>query len=273
MEVCGFHEGSHLIFGLEQSKLRRNYLSGIRVSKELAWSDLKNSYKRTSLGPWWGTITSGVMIATLWLVFGNLFAVESYFTYLATGILLWTLVSGPLGSAPYVFASNENLIRSTSLPLWTYLSRGMLKQLFVFAHSFALIPIVVFINLGELPETAIWFVLSMPLVALNMFWLTSLIAFLSTRYRDVAPIVVSVTTVLFYLTPIFWKPDILHSGVRELFLDWNPMYYMLNLLREPWLGNQPRAIDWIVVLCMTALGGVFFRLIYRAFQHRVVFWL
>jgi lipopolysaccharide transport system permease protein len=251
------------------AELRRH----IRVAAILAVVDLRNSYRRTSLGPIWGTVTSGVLIVTLWSVFGNLFPDSSYFSYLALGILLWSLVSGPLAASSTIFSGNENLIRSTDLPLWTYFLRMILKYLLVFAHSFLIVPFVVIFSGGEIALSALWFLLSLPLVVLNVFWISSLLAFLSTRFRDFAQIVNNVTVVLFYLTPVFWKPDILHPTSRESFLAWNPFYYLINLLREPWLGHAPRNEDWVAGLLMGILGMAVLILVYRSFKHRVIFWL
>ena len=245
----------------------------LRIASTLAYSDLKNSYRRTSLGPIWGTVTSGVLILTLWSVFGNLFPDASYFSYLALGILLWSLISGPLAASSSIFSGNENLIRSTDIPLWTYLLRMMLKYLLVFAHSFVIVPIVVLFSGEVFPISSLLFLLSFPIAVLNVFWISSLLAFLSTRFRDFAPIIANVTLVLFYMTPIFWKPDILHPTTRESFLAWNPFYYLLNLLREPWLGNAPRIEDWAVGLLMAALGMLLLVFVYRSLRHRVIFWL
>src|SRR5476651_1306074 len=40
----------------------------------LGWQDIKQRYKRSKVGPFWLTISMGVMIATIGLVFGNLFS-------------------------------------------------------------------------------------------------------------------------------------------------------------------------------------------------------
>lgn len=239
----------------------------------LAWVDVRNSFKRTSLGPFWSTINSGVMIFTLWAVFGHLFTDSGYFPYLATGIIFWSLISGPIAAASSVFTSNESLIRSTPLPIWSYVARTIAKYFFVFGHSFIVIPIVVLVSFGEISRTAWLSALSFAIVIGNVVWFTSTIAFLSTRYRDFGPIVGNIMTVLFYLTPIFWKPDILHPTFRESFLAWNPFYYLTNLLREPWLGNAPSFSDWAVGLSALVIGALVNTFIYLKLKNRVAFWL
>jgi ABC-type polysaccharide/polyol phosphate export permease len=39
----------------------------------LGWQDLRNSYQRTLLGPWWITLALGLQITAIGLLFGLLF--------------------------------------------------------------------------------------------------------------------------------------------------------------------------------------------------------
>ena len=64
-----------------------------------------------------------------------------------------------------------------------------------------------------------------------------LIGLLSTRYRDVAQIVKSGMQVLFFITPILWKPGRDMSD-NSLAIALNPLYYIVNVPRELALGNM-----------------------------------
>ena len=39
----------------------------------LGWQDIKQRYRRSAFGPFWLTISMGVMIGTIGIVFGNIF--------------------------------------------------------------------------------------------------------------------------------------------------------------------------------------------------------
>lgn len=248
-------------------------LYNLTVMHTLATRDVKNSYKRTRLGPWWGVVTSCVMIVTLWAVFGYLFTEEGYFGYLASGILLWGLVNGVLSAAGSIFIANESLIRSLELPAWVYIGRTLEKSFLIFLHALPLVPASILLTGGEISWEVLWFLPGLVVVVLNLIWMAGTIGIVATRFRDLGPIIASVIIVLFYMTPLFWKPDILHPTARDVFLDWNIFYYLINLLRQPWLGSAPRLEDWAIGLAFALLGWLSFMLIYRVFSHRIPFWL
>jgi ABC-type polysaccharide/polyol phosphate export permease len=245
----------------------------VKVMHSLAVRDLKNSYKRTKLGPLWGVITSGVMVLSLWMVFGYLFTEKGYFGYMASGILLWSFVSGALSAAGSTFIASESLIRSLALPAWVYIGRSLEKTMLIFLHSLPLVPISIVLTGGALTLEVIWFIPGLALVFLNITWISGLIAFAGTRYRDLNPVVSSIVLVMFYLTPLFWRPDILHPTIRELFLSWNLFNSFINLLREPWLGSCPGQEYWIGASVCAFVGWSIFLLVYRRFNHRIPFWL
>ena len=57
--------------------------------------DVKLRYRRTLLGPFWLTLSFGVSVAALTLVYSMLFKVTAgtYFTYLIVGLAVWGLIS------------------------------------------------------------------------------------------------------------------------------------------------------------------------------------
>ncbi|WZB62546.1 hypothetical protein WJ970_03120 [Achromobacter xylosoxidans] len=57
----------------------------------LGWQDVRQRYRRSMLGPFWLTISMGVMIGTIGLVFGQIFKAptEEYLPFLAVGLILW----------------------------------------------------------------------------------------------------------------------------------------------------------------------------------------
>src|SRR5579862_2837418 len=76
-------------------------LSGLqewRIWLLLAWQDVKLRYRRSTLGPFWITLSMAVTIYTMGLLYGRLFKLDlsHYYPFLAASILAWSLLSSLL---------------------------------------------------------------------------------------------------------------------------------------------------------------------------------
>ncbi|VUC88029.1 ABC transporter permease [Salmonella sp. NCTC 11881] len=66
-----------------------------------------------------------------------------------------------------------------------------------------------------------------------------ILAIFCTRYRDMGPVVQSVVTLCFFITPIIWTSEQLPKGRKE-FVDYNIFYYFMEMLRKTINGNCTR---------------------------------
>lgn len=59
------------------------------LAATLGWQDIKQRYRRSKVGPFWITISMGVMIASIGIVFGQIFnsPMKEYLPHLAAGII------------------------------------------------------------------------------------------------------------------------------------------------------------------------------------------
>ena len=62
-----------------------------RLACSLGWLDIKLRYRGSALGPFWLTLSSAVMIASMGLLYGMLFGVvlSQYLPFLAISMILW----------------------------------------------------------------------------------------------------------------------------------------------------------------------------------------
>src|SRR5947208_84479 len=78
----------------------------------LGWQDVRQRYRRSALGPFWLTISMGVMIGTIGLVFGQIFnsPMKEYLPFLTVGMILWTFISAVLLEGCSGFIAAEGII-------------------------------------------------------------------------------------------------------------------------------------------------------------------
>ena len=76
----------------------------------------------------------------------------------------------------------------------------------------------------------------------------------------------------FLVTPVFWDPSIL-SGKKTLIADLNPLFHMIQILREPMLGNIPTFSNYITCISLTFFNGLIAFLVYKTNHANKAFWI
>ena len=74
----------------------RDLVSGWRQNElwlQLGWQDIKQRYRRSTLGPLWITIATGVMALALGLLYSMLFqiSVREFLPHVTVGFIIWGL--------------------------------------------------------------------------------------------------------------------------------------------------------------------------------------
>ncbi len=248
----------------------------LRVAHVLAWDDIKQSYRRSRLGQYWITIGMALQIATIAAVFSILFKLNigEYLPFLATSLILWTYVSTSLVEGARTFIEAETMIRQVSIHPLTYVLRVQLRNLMIAGHNAILIPLALLLALKPVSASVVLFPLGLLILSLNLVWMSSILALISARFRDFPPIVSAATVALFYVTPVMWLPNLLgDSQLAHFLLGLNPFYHLLQIVRQPVLGNYPTMENWIISSTM-AIGGLLLAAkIISVFHRRIAYWV
>ncbi|WP_430389205.1 ABC transporter permease [Dyella sp. 20L07] len=249
---------------------RRMPLVGI-----LGWQDVRQRYRRSALGPLWLTISMGVMIATIGIVFGTLFKspMTEFLPSLASGIILWGFISTVINDGCTSFISSDAIIRQLPIPLFVHVLRMTWRNVIILGHNLLILPIV-FIAVGKSVHPVIFVsIAGFVLLVVNLLWMGLILGAACARFRDLSQIVASVLQVVFYLTPIMWLPRSLPANVSAYLLDFNPAYHLLEIIRAPLLGDLPSAMNWAVSGALAVLGWMVALLFYARFRRRIAYWL
>jgi ABC-type polysaccharide/polyol phosphate export permease len=258
-----------------------NAINDVRrgVHKRALWlalgmQDIRQRYRRSFLGPFWLTISMGVMIAAMGPLYGALFGLNAaeFIPHLALGLMFWGFISGQISDFGEAFSGSAHYLRQMELPLSTFVFRVMYRHSIILAHNivvyvivWAVLPIHLNASLLSLPFAAV-------LVLANLFWMGILVSIFCTRFRDMQPVIANMIQVLFFLTPIIWKAEQL-SPARQKLIHLNPFFYLLEILREPLLGTMPDFQIWLRTAVMSVVGiGVAMYMLAR-YRHRVAYWL
>lgn len=239
----------------------------------LGWRDVRKHYSRSLLGPLWLTLSMGVMIGSLGLLYAEIFKMEihRYLPYIAVGFVLWNLISGSITGACSVFSDAAGFIRQTRMPMSVYMLKFVWAQLITFFHN-VVIYVAVAVLFGLWPGAqALLAVPALVLISLNALFATMILGPLSARFRDIPMIVASLVQVTFFMTPIIWSADQLSD--RAYLVQFNPFYHLIEIVRDPLLGETVRAGNWIAVLVMTFLHGALAFAFFSRFRSRIAYWI
>jgi ABC-2 type transport system permease protein/lipopolysaccharide transport system permease protein len=215
----------------------------------------------------------GAMIGALGLLYGTIFKqdMHDYMPFLATGFILWGLISSLITEGTRVFTGVEGLIRQLPAPLTIYVYRLLCSNLITFAHN-ASIFVLVCLWYGFNPGwTALLALPALLVLLLNGFWMALLLGLLSARFRDIPLVVANVMQVFFFITPIIWKPDMLPG--RAWMLDLNPFHHFIEILRAPLLGQVPSIENWVAVIIVTFVGWAVVLWFFSAYRWRLAYWV
>jgi ABC-type polysaccharide/polyol phosphate export permease len=241
----------------------------------LAWTDIRLRYRRTILGPWWATLSTGAMIASVGLVFGGLFGNDEskYLPFFAAGMIIWTFISSALLEGCGVFISAAGLIKSIPAPLVLHVYRMLGRQAVVLAHHLVLMVLLWAIFRWSLSWALLLAVPGLVLVSVALVGASLTLGILCARFRDIQPIVATLLQLLFLLTPIVWMPQTLRGGTARLLLGGNPLYDLIEVVRGPLLGETPPVQTWLIAISAAGLALGLGLAIYSWFRNRVPYWL
>ncbi|HZP76269.1 MAG TPA: ABC transporter permease [Pseudolabrys sp.] len=240
----------------------------------LSWHDIVQSYRRTTLGPLWITMNMLIFAAAMTIVYSAIFGVSptEYGVFVVTSMTIWWWILGILNEGGTTFIIYGQFIRSMPCDKAVFVWAAAFKQMIILAHH-AVIYLLLMV-FGML-KPSLYMLLAVPAVFV-VFLMTvpmiGLLAILCARYRDLPRLISSATVILMMITPVFWQPSML-SGWRTLLYEFNPLYYLIEVLRRPMLGEPISGLTVSVIVCMFgaiwALGSVFF----GRYQRYIVFWL
>ena len=249
-------------------------IQALNIWGRLGWRDTKRRYRRTLFGPFWSTVSLGLFVVSLGLLWANLWGqnVKTYLPYLTSGMLCWALFSAICTEGCASFVAQELLIKQLRISYTLLACATVWRNVIVFFHN---IIIYVMVGLyGGVPVTwaTLLVVPGFALLWLNMIWIATLLGAACTRYRDIQQLISNLLQISLFLTPIFWTPEQL-KGRMAILVTYNPLYHFIDIVRGPLLGNAPNLLEWIVVLGITLTGWAVTIVVMNKFRHRIAYWL
>src|SRR3990167_2408456 len=174
------------------------------ICNYMAYKEIVGRYKRTFLGPLWITLGTGISVVSMGIVWSFIFHmdVNNFFPYLASGLIIWTLISAIIMESPEIFATKSTMLKNLKLPVTSYVLTLIAKNFFIFCHNFLIFILVALVFSSGISAITFLAIPGMFFLLVSFVPLVIILGIFGSRYRDVTPIIGSLMTILFLLTPI-----------------------------------------------------------------------
>jgi ABC-type polysaccharide/polyol phosphate export permease len=245
-----------------------------RVGHLLGVHELRHRYARSRFGQLWLSLSNGLMIGAMGVLWSLLWnqPLREMIPFVGIGIIMWNYLAQVLTDCTEAFIKQGQFYRNQKLEFSVSIYSVIYRNTIMLAHN---LPIIVVLVLAfSVPIN--WYLLQIvPAFALTWIMLAGagyVIAMACVRYRDIIQIINSWLLVFFILSPVMWRPEFLPSQYRFL-IDYNPLAQFLELLRNPFLGQPVSVHAWVVTIAIALGGGLLSLPVIGRYRRRVIYWI
>ena len=238
-------------------------LQSLYKHRELIWELVKRDfigrYKGSLIGIAWSLFHPLLMLLVYTLVFSVAFKARwgvgeeskvAFALVLFCGMIVHGLFAECLNASPRLITSQPNYVKKVVFPLEILTWVIVLSALLHFTVSLGLLLIFVLMSGMELTfHILIIPIILLPLILMIM-GLTWVFSSLGVYLRDIGQGMGVVTTVLMFVSPVFYPSNSLPEEFRSL-LVFNPITLPIEQMRDVILWNKAiQWDDWGVSLCI-----------------------
>jgi lipopolysaccharide transport system permease protein len=241
-----------------------------------AWRDIKIRYKQTVFGILWAVIQPLFTMIVFIILFGRLanLPVDNLprpIFYLSA-LVPWIFLSTTITNGSTTLVANSEMLTKVYFPRMILpVSVALSNAVDLLISSLLLGVLMILYRVQPTPQLLLWPVLLVALAALAV-GITTTLATLNVKYRDIRYIVPFLLQLWMFVTPIIYPTSMIPEGYRWL-LALNPLSGLIEGFRY---AVAPYPMDWtllaislveIAALLMASL--VYFRRSERAFADFV----
>jgi lipopolysaccharide transport system permease protein len=220
------------------------------LTYQLIKREILGRYRGSLFGLLWSFINPLLMLTVYTFVFSRIFKTKwgkedgdtiQFALMLFTGLIVFNLFSECISRAPQLIVNNLNYVKKVVFPLEILSLVAVGSSLFHAAVSFLVLFFFLVLSGHSLHATLLFAPLIiaplLPLILGLSWFLSSLGVFI----RDIGQVIGLLTSVLMFLSPIFYPASVLPESIQK-FLFLNPLTFIIEQTRSViLLGNMP---DW-----------------------------
>ena len=231
----------HAPLSINPIQMIRSLLINRQLIVQMTKREVAGRYKGSVMGLAWSFFNPVFMLVVYTFVFSEIFKARwgvggeesktQFAVLLFVGLIVLGLVSEVLNRAPGLILANVNYVKKVVFPIEILPVIAMGAALFHGLVSLGVLLVAFALFNGYLQ----WTVVFIPLVLLPLVILTTglawMLASLGVFLRDVGQTIVIITTVLMFLSPVFYPLTAVPERFRPIIMA-NPLTFIIEQARE-----------------------------------------
>ncbi|EDT40338.1 ABC transporter permease [Burkholderia ambifaria] len=244
-----------------------------RLIYQMTRREVVGRYRGSVLGLLWSFFNPLLLLAVYTFVFSVIFKARwntgsdsktEFAVVLFVGMIVFQVFSETINRAPSLIISNANYVKKVVFPLEVLPPVALLVALFHAVISFCVLLLAMVVLGFSVPATVFYFpvvVLPFLLFTLGLSWF---LASLGVYIQDIGQSIGLVTTVLMFLTPVFYPVTSLPVHYQHI-VSLNPVAFVIEQSRNVVIwGTAP---NWLGVLKMLLVSSIIAALGYQWFNR------
>lgn len=252
-------------------EILRDSFNGFRESWFLAYQfakrDIKAQYRQSLLGFFWA-LAPVVMSTSIWIFLkqsGTISLSSSqipYPLYVVIGTTMWSILTDCLLMTITTVNSNKSILTKINFQKEALITLGALKLSVNVGIKLLLIAVLMAYYQSAIGWSVIWFFPVLLVFVVSFIGMGILIAPIGLLYADIGRVIPVFMQVLMFLSPVVYVAP--ESGFLHEFMQWNPLAYFLDTVRQLLTGGPIANGSLIVVYAIISFALLLLALvIYR----------
>lgn len=239
-----------------------------------SFNDIKSKYKRTYLGAIWNVIATLITLSIMAFVWSYVFKLDLniYFPYIFNGFIVFFLFNNTIASACQILTGQyKDILLNIPISPLSLILRNFTTNLILYLHFFLII-ITMYIYFYDFKIIHIlWYFFGLIIFSANVILFSYICSIITTRFRDLVPLIQSILSALTLLTPIMWNKDMLGEKMNYVYL--NPLSFMIEIVRDPIIGVLPNLEVYLYNIFLLAILYLIIFFILKFKGNRIIFWV
>lgn len=206
----------------------------------LTQKEIKIRYKNSILGYLWSIAHPLAFAFVFFIAFKVVMRIniENYTLFLIAGLFPWQWFSNSINSSPTILLGNASIIKKVNFPRSIILISSILNDAIHFLLS---IPVIILFMLIYKKLPSFSWVYGLPALFIIQFFLIYgiclMVSSINLFFRDLERLIIILTTLLFYFTPIIYPETMIPEKYKNL-LILNPIANLMVGWRNLFLSGS-----------------------------------